>query len=143
MNIWQFQNLLTRRLLTINAANILAGLLVLPAAAFWRGFGTQAVGWGLVNVGIAVFGGRAARRRSLAPDALEQAVMAREARSLCRLLWINAGLDVLYMLGGWQLTRRAAPGDALRRGHGWGIVAQGGLLFVFDVAHALLLRRVS
>ncbi|NWG16983.1 MAG: hypothetical protein HXY41_10140 [Chloroflexi bacterium] len=143
MVIWDFQEQLTRRLLFINIGNILSGVLMMTGKPFWRGLGMQAAGWGLVNIVIGVVGSRAAKRRSTAPDANEAATLERETRGLRRLLLINAGLDILYMLGGWLFARGARPDDGLRRGNGWGIVVQGGLLFVFDLVHARMLRAGS
>ena len=57
-----------------------------------------------------------------------------QAHALRRLLWLNAGLDLLYLALGWRLAQ-AAIGSA-RRGHGLGILAQGGFLLLFDLLHA-------
>ncbi|MCB9114630.1 MAG: hypothetical protein H6639_06730 [Caldilineaceae bacterium] len=65
---------------------------------------------------------------------------ATDLRNLRRLLWFNAGLDVLYVAGGLALFRRA---DETQRGHGAGIVLQGLFLFKFDAIHAFLAERVQ
>ena len=58
--IWDFQDALTRRLLLWSALSIAAGgILLLAGDAFWRGFGLQAVVWGAIDAGIALFGRRA------------------------------------------------------------------------------------
>jgi hypothetical protein len=136
MSIWQFYNVLSQRLLTWNVANIAFGLLLLPLRPFWRGFGSQNIGWGLINIGIAVFGGLMTERRFAGlPDPHQPDVVVKESANLRRILWINTALDVLYMLGGlrWAQTRK----NRFARGAGWGIVLQGTLLFVFDLVHAL------
>lgn len=140
INIWRFNEMLSRRLLTWNILNIAAGLWLVQRAGFWRGFGSQSVGWGFINLGIAAVG-RAVTRRRLAAldDPYITEVMVKETRNLRRILWINTGLDVLYMLGGWQFTRTQGQHNESRRGAGWGIVVQGWLLFVFDLIHARLL----
>lgn len=137
MNIWQFQALVSRRLLVINPINVLFGILLLRSRAFWRAVGEQSVGWGLVNIAIAVIGGWSGSRRAAKKNALSVSALTKEARGLRRLLWVNAGLDVVYMLGGWFLAWRSAAAQDRRRGAGWGIVFQGALLFIFDVVHAL------
>ncbi|MCP4014437.1 MAG: hypothetical protein GY728_15150 [Phycisphaeraceae bacterium] len=48
-----------------------------------------------------------------------------------RLLLVNSGLDVIYLIVGVVLLLRAAP---LVRGFGIAILVQGGFLLVFDVA---------
>ncbi len=82
-------------------------------------------------------------RRRAEPDALSPAVVAKEQRNLQRLLWINTGLDVLYILGGLKLVQTKGAGDARWRGRGWGIVVQGGFLFFFDAFQAMALTRGS
>jgi hypothetical protein len=71
--------------------------------------------------------------------------MAREARNIRAFLWLNAGLDILYMLGGWSWARRAAQKGGrnaeFQRGMGMGIVVQGGLLLIWDVINALIVPR--
>jgi hypothetical protein len=137
VDIWDFQRALSRRLLLWNTMNLVTGLILLRRKGIQRGIGTQAVGWSIINMTIAVLGSRSALRRRLQPDAYALSTLSREARNLRRLLWINAGLDILYMLGGWQLARRSGDKPVVQ-GSGWGIVIQGALLFVFDVVHARL-----
>ena len=134
--IWDFQDALTRRLLLWSALSIAAGaILLLAGDAFWRGFGLQAVVWGAIDAGIALFGRRASQKRQAsAPPGAD--TTAREARTLRRLLWINTGLDVLYVAGGLLLVSTRGQTDPFAAGTGWGIVLQGGFLFVFDLLHA-------
>lgn len=75
--------------------------------------------WALVNAAIAYGGWLGAE-----PD----------PASLRRLLWINAGLDTLYMGVGLGLSRRPGP---MFKGFGLAIVVQGLFLLGFDLAHAL------
>jgi hypothetical protein len=137
MNIWAFNALLTRRLFGWNVINMAMGFVLgRNPDALWRGIGSQAVGWAAINFAIALFGGRATQKRSVKPDALKAETLAKESRNLRRLLWINAGLDVGYMLGGWWFSKREVV-RPFRRGIGLGIIIQGALLLVFDVIHAL------
>lgn len=143
MNIWHFQARLTSRLLKWAVANLLGGALLagLPHP-FWRGFGIQSAGWGLVNALIASWGSRSARKRQASlPDAYTPERQALEARGLRRLLWLNCILDVFYVLGGLSLIRSREKSDRAGRGHGWGILVQGSYLFFFDLIHVLLIRR--
>lgn len=135
--IWDFQDTLSRRLVLWSALSVVAGVaLLLAGSPFWRGFGVQALAWGAIDAGIAVFGQLSARRRRargpLAPDA-----DAHEARKLRRLLWINTGLDVLYVAGGLVLLYTIGAQDAFAAGNGWGIMVQGGFLFFFDLLHVM------
>ena len=137
MNIWQFNTRLSGRLAAWNFVNIAIGLLLQSCGPYWRGFGGQNIGWGLVNVGIAFGGAWFTRWRyeSLA-DPHDPDVRAREAHNLRRILWINSGLDILYMLGGYWLAQTRGQREVYWRGLGRGIVLQGFLLFVFDLIHA-------
>ncbi|MCL4303476.1 MAG: hypothetical protein KJ077_47760 [Anaerolineae bacterium] len=141
-NIWQTQEILLSRLLAWSRLSLIAGLSLLRSNAFWRGVGLQAFGWGLIDAAIALLGRWSMyRRRAALPDPAAPAVLAQESRNLRRLLWFNAGLDVLYVLGGLMLVRTRGATDRGWRGHGWGIVIQGGFLFLFDLYHALLLAE--
>jgi hypothetical protein len=143
MNIWEFSAAIMRRLLAWAGFSLATGAAMLAQPnRFWRGVGAQFAGWALVNAAIAVFGGRAtAQRQASLPDPLSTQAQASQRRSLSRLLWINTGLDVVYVLGGLALADSAAPENRLRRGTGAGIQAQGAFLFFFDLVHALLLGR--
>ncbi len=143
MDFWQFQKRLTAILLTWAGLSVGAGLALGRGNAFWRGLGEQFAGWGLVNATIAMFGQRGANRRQAQPDADAPVTLAAERRKLSRLLWLNTGLDVTYVLGGWAAARGRGATDARWRGRGAGIMLQGGFLFLFDLLNALALRRLE
>jgi len=116
---------------------VVGGLLFALGGPFGRAVGIQFVIWGAVDLAIAGMGQRD-RRRKLRAGAAEDARATRaEARRLRRLLWINAGLDVLYVAVGAGLVA-FGPGPVVD-GHGLGVLVQGGFLLVFDVAHAATL----
>jgi hypothetical protein len=103
--IWDYQDVLSRRLLLWSALSIIAGALLVAfgASAWWRGFGVQALAWGAIDAAIALGGQLSARKRRAAGPG-GPAAFEREARNLRRILWINTGLDVLYMAGGLVLV---------------------------------------
>jgi len=139
-DIWQFQAQLAEKLLAWGGASMAGGIAVLLSGdRFWRGFGSQCVGWGVIDALIAAFGLRGARTKADTPDAHTPERQTRERTTLRRILWINFGLDVGYITGGAALTQDKH--DRFLRGVGWGIVVQGSFLFVFDLLHALLLRE--
>ena len=143
MDIWRFQERLTAMLLAWAASSIGMGVTLNRGDAFKRGVGEQFVGWGLVNAAIALFGQRSATRRRQQADADAPETQAAERRKLSRLLWINTGLDVVYVMGGLFSARSRGASDERWRGRGVGIMIQGGFLFFFDLLNALALRRVS
>jgi hypothetical protein len=133
--IQRFEKSLGVQLLAWALVNILAGgLLQGLRSAFWRAVGWQSMGWGAVNAAIALFGIRASQRLS-EKTSLQRAVHLR------RILWVNAGLDVLYVIGGAVLVGGGRQGGSKRKGTGVGILLQGGFLFLFDTVHAMGLRR--
>ena len=126
-----FGRTVSRRLLAWSVLSMASGaLLWRRGGPFWRGFGMQAFAWGAIDALIAASG----LRPRQAPPA---------ARSLRRLLWFNAALDIGYMAGGAWLAHSKGRTDAHWRGHGWGIAVQGAFLFVFDVIHALHLSTIG
>jgi carboxylesterase len=62
--------------------------------------------------------------------------MERESRKLKRTLWINTGLDLLYIAGGIILAATLGGSNPVWGGHGWGIIVQGAFLLFFDLIHA-------
>jgi len=139
--IWAFQERVSTLLFNWNAVNIVTGLMTGQRGGFWRGFGSQAVGWGLINGIIAVVGSHFGRKRRDTlpePDSLE--VFEKEKTTLRNVLWVNWALDLLYVWGGWQFLRGAKPNDSVRAGIGVGIMLQGLLLFIFD---SLMLREIA
>jgi hypothetical protein len=138
-NITQVQRRISRQLLIWSGASILIGLwlTLTQRDPDRRGFGQQAAAWGAIDAAIAIGGKISSERRAADPAAQTPAAQQREAKKLERLLWINTGLDVLYVLGGLALARRPDPEQRGWRGHGLGIVVQGIFLFWFDLYHAL------
>jgi hypothetical protein len=86
-----------------------------------KGFWGMSGAWGFVNGAIALVGLLGAETQDYA--------------GLQTTLWVNAGLDVLYMASGLYLMSRP---EETWRGGGVAILIQGGFLLVFDILHALL-----
>ncbi len=118
-----------------------AGVSVVVGAPLWWlgrrngsatavGVGRQTLAWGAVDLAIAAAGSVANRRPVPDPPAA--------VRSLRRLLWVNAVLDIGYLLGAVLLSRRSrlAPDAA-------GIAVQGTALLIIDTVHARRLRMAS
>lgn len=140
-DIWNFQTQLTRRLAFWSLASIAVGLPLLSLGPFWRGAGIQFIAWGAIDLLIAIFGSRSTNRRKarLSPDEL-LATAPKETASLKRILLVNTALDVFYIAGGTALIFTLGADNPDWRGHGWGIIVQGGFLFFFDLIHALKLK---
>jgi carboxylesterase len=144
LDLRDFQLRLGRRLLMWAIPSVAAGLaLSLLASGFWQAVGIQAAAWGTVDGAVALFGRRAARRkgssaRSGPAAEAGPAVTARrlESSRFRRILWINTGLDLLYIAGGIAVSFTLGRGSPLALGHGVGIVLQGAFLLFFDLIHA-------
>lgn len=143
MGFWSFQDRLTTTLRWWAVSSIAAGILLLRRQdEFSRGVGEQFIGWGAVNAAISGVGQRSSQKKRQNPDGQTPEAVVTERKKLSRLLWINTGLDVFYMLGGRLAVQTRGSVDERWRGRGWGIIIQGGFLFFFDLIHALLLRGV-
>lgn len=94
--------------------------------------GMQAAAWGAIDAVLAWFGRRGATRAQAKWESGELGGEdeTKAARGFRRILLINAGLDVGYMLGGVLLQQRSDRAD--RRGMGAGIILQGLFLFLYD-----------
>jgi len=91
-----FQHRLSERLLAWSLINLVGGVLLQKASSpFWRAFGQQSIGWGAINAALAVFGRWNLQRKAARSDSMGK--VQRDARNLQRILWINTGLDVLYL----------------------------------------------
>ena len=117
---------------------MVVGSLLFFASDFWRGFGLQCLMWGAIDLLIAWFG-----QRSLNKKLREAKNASQEARSLKRILLINAVLDVLYILIGisiWVLWGRTA---AFTVGNAVGVLLQGAFLLLFDLFYAWQVTKIK
>lgn len=135
--IWSYSQAIAVRLRAWAVFSISVGLALLTfpssfslSPSFSSAFGLQCLVWGAIDGLIAWAGLRSAQKRSRPPEV--------EAAHLRRLLWLNAGLDVLYIAVGAALIYFSA-GQADWLGHGWGVMVQGAFLLIFDAAHAYYL----
>lgn len=117
-----------------------SAVMALMGNALWRGVASQFAGWGAIDLIIAILGLKSAQKRAADPESHMPEQQAKARDDLRKVLWINTALDVGYVSGGVALARTKGHDDRFWRGAGWGIVIQGGFLFVFDLMHALLLR---
>ena len=90
--------------------------------------------WNLVNAGLAAWG--ILRLHFHPPAGLDAAELLSSQHYYEMLFGINAALDVLYVLAGSYLRRRAAQPGQLRPerllGYGRSLWVQGGFLLLFD-----------
>ncbi|MGV8874378.1 MAG: DUF6992 family protein [Rhodococcus sp. (in: high G+C Gram-positive bacteria)] len=123
---------LGRRLSVWGGGSVLAGtvLALRGSSPARRAFGLQTAGWGAIDLAIAGAGALSSKPPT--------------AKSLSRLLWINAGLDVLYIAAGAHIAvkqprfgRRITADQAL--GHGAAVVVQGAALLALDTSHARMI----
>ena len=141
-NLFSFQMEALPVLMGWAVGSIVTGLLWLRSkSAVMAGIGGQFVLWGAIDGLIAALGlrGAAGGMWRLANGELSGAAHRQQAERFERFVWLNAGLDVLYIVGGGWLAQRSGNDDR-RRGMGIGIMVQGGFLLVWDVVLALLVR---
>lgn len=141
-DVFTYQRRVLRVLLLWAAGSVAAGLRGWRGShPFWQGVGMQCAGWGAIDALIAFAGLHGARRKgsALAQGTLTDVHHADEARKFERILWINAGLDVGYALGGLLFVQRNEA-HAQRRGMGAGVIAQALFLLIFDVCNGVIVR---
>lgn len=102
-------------------------------AATLRGVALQFVVWGGIDGVIAAAGERDRRRRIARGEARDPAATQAFGARLRRLLRLNAGLDVGYVVVGAALLLLWRTPEGL--GHGIGVLIQGGFLLLFDAWH--------
>ena len=144
MNIWDFQTRLTRRLLVWSVFSVVFSTLTFFSVnSLLRGLAIQFCMWGIIDAGIAIFGAQISVKKRLKVQETDLAESeTKEIHWLERVLWINTALDVLYILGGLWLMQTKGAESPLWRGHGLGVVIQGGFLFFFDFFHAFSIRNI-
>ncbi len=95
--------------------------------------------WNVVNLALAGFGYYGALKTD--PGSLDVYNSLKEQYSLEKILLLNTGLDVTYVLSGLYLTERAknAPqmGERLK-GFGQSVMLQGSFLLLFDTVLFLI-----
>ena len=99
-----------------------------------RYFHLMNMGWGVINLGLATAGYLSAIKADPASLDLYQTVKAQHG--IQKILLLNTGLDVGYMLGGLYLMERSRNTDKRperMRGFGKSIILQGAFLFAFDL----------
>lgn len=124
--------LLAARLGAWAAAAITFGCvaLLLSDNPWVAGIAMQATAWGVVDGAIAAVSALA-RPRS-APEV--------RIKRLTRILYVNVGLDVVYVCVGTVIAAAFEPTVA---GHGLGIAIQGAFLFFFDLFHGRLAKALA
>jgi len=76
------------------------------------------------------------KRRKSAASSSDPKLLEIESRKLRRTLLINTGLDFVYIAGGILLASILGRSNPAWRGHGWGVMVQGAILFFFNLINA-------
>ncbi len=141
-NLYTYQARAMPILLGWSVGSVVAGALWLRSAGkFWRGLGSQFLGWGAIDGLIAGFALRGAAKSAarLESGTITLAEHQRQWLQFERFIWLNVLLDVGYVLGGVWL-KRSSSHDPQRQGMGWGIAIQGGFLLIWDILLASISR---
>ncbi len=121
------------------------GLSVQSENTTLRYLGFQNIGWGAVNAAIAGsalfgLGAQFAALDTLGTDGRALLDELSQEQTFAKILLVNAGLDVGYMLVGaalmWGARNGLARSDEIF-GSGLGVVIQGAFLLIFDIWQAL------
>lgn len=139
MDPWERQRQLARTTVAWSLGSVAVGLrFATRRDPWWRAFGQQHVGWGVVDLGVVAVVDRLQDWQMSrlpdpwAPDTLER-------RKLRTILAANAVADAAYVVVGAVLWRRRRR-NPRAAGAGAGIVVQGAFLGLHDGYHALRAR---
>ncbi|SOD79888.1 DUF6992 family protein [Spirosoma fluviale] len=124
-------------------ANIAVGAVAAgQTSAETKYFHKMNVYWNLVNLGIAGAGLVSSQKKNTDTESLADAVKQHE--NMKKILLLNTGLDVAYVVGGAYLRERGTnqpdKADQLR-GYGKSIMLQGGFLFAFDLVNYFIFKN--
>ena len=108
-----------------------------------KGFHQMNVMWNLVNLGLALPGYLGSAPGSA--DGFSLAETVREQQKIEKILLVNTGIDVGYVMAGFFLRERSRNPVVKKpeRMRGWGnsLLLQGGFLFAFDLTMVILHNR--
>jgi hypothetical protein len=142
MSFWDFNDTVSRRLLSWSWFSMGSGLSMTSVNdEFLRGVGMQFASWGFIDAIIALVGKWNTHKNRQLPEDIQSVKQQTEAIKLRKILWVNTFLDIFYVIGGFWLWRHKGADSRKWRGHGVGIIIQGGFLFIFDLYHALKVPR--
>lgn len=142
-SVYQYQTEAMPILLSWAVGSMVSGLLWLTSRSdLLKGFGSQFLGWGVVNAAIAALGlsGATRNEKRRQEGEISPTEHTHQAIQFERFVWFNVLLDIGYMLGGGLLARRN-PDEPRKQGMGWGILLQGAFLFFWDILLASIARR--
>ncbi len=134
MSIWDLEVTISRRIIILSAVSVWGGLvLVFFRSAFWSAFGVQAIIWGSLFAGAAIFARRRAQNWSQRGNTEQW--RAREIVLLGNTLWGGIFVSIVGVVLGLIVALALDARNSGMQGHGWGIVIQFSLLFVFNLIH--------
>ncbi|MGI8458569.1 MAG: DUF6992 family protein [Propionibacteriaceae bacterium] len=144
MDAWERQRALARTTVVWAAGSIGVGaILASRRDRWWRAFGQQHLGWGVVDLGIvAVVNAYQTRRMRRLPDPYAPEPLERQRRHLRAILVANAAADAGYCALGAVMVHRMSERPRAA-GAGVAIVIQGMFLLLHDSHHAWALRPGS
>ncbi|PKP38922.1 MAG: hypothetical protein CVT98_04200 [Bacteroidetes bacterium HGW-Bacteroidetes-15] len=105
-------------------------------------FGQMNMMWNLVNAGIAGFALYQFHNTDISLLSPEQ--MVNNHTKTQNLYLINAGLDILYMAGGFYMIHASKNNEKHQfrlKGYGQSVILQGGFLFAFDLVMYAIQRN--
>lgn len=104
-----------------------------------RYFHEMNIGWGVINLTLAGLGYWSSMKAD--PSSFDLASTIAEQHKIQKILLLNTGLDVGYVLGGAYLiekSKNTSDNPERLKGFGRSIILQGGFLFAFDLATYLV-----
>ncbi len=133
--IWNFKNILARRLFLWSVLSTLVGLgMVIFGDGFWQSFGIQALAWGICDAGLAWVALKRTETH-LGTDSTREAEET-EAGKTRRKLWVSTAASVIFAAGGAAMATFWGRNSLFWQGTGWGIIFQSAFQYIFNLRHA-------
>jgi esterase/lipase len=134
--IWDYKNILTRRLFLWAGLSILAGLVMsLFCDGIWQSFGILTLVWGLFDSGQSLLALRRAGNQLGRLHTRDEE--EKETGRVRKRLWYTAAFGALLLAGASVVVYFWQPDSPFWRGAGIGMVAQCVFQIIFSIRHAL------
>ena len=140
MSIWNFEISMARWLIAWCALSVWGGFaLLFTRNGIIVGIGVQGIIWGSIFALVAMFVRRRAQAWSARGDS--ETTRVREARLASNVLWGGIIVYIVLVVVGLVFALIKGNIDMLARAHGWGLVVQMMVMFVFNLICTQMIPR--
>lgn len=140
MSIWDFEISTARWLIAWCALSVWGGFaLLFTRNTIIVGIGVEGIIWGSFFALVAILVRRRAQAWSACGDS--DTARVREASLASNVLWVGIIIYIVLVVVGLVLALIKGNTDVVSRAHGWGLVVQMVVMFVFNLACTQMIPR--